>query len=257
MRQEALADLIAEVATAPLDTTAEQLVQRLEIAAEGTLGKLEELRKTLAMYKIEIVPRLTTGELTTVRLLRFQSRPEIVSANEIQKCIDAGESAQLEFKATLLYHTKKQVSQPGLPNSEYRSEDVLHSALKTIAAYLNSSGGVLLIGVSDDQTILGIERDYCFSDTANQDKWELHLRNCVRGKFKDGASVNDYVETIFRTFDGKTVAFIRVTRRGKLNVLRDPKGQNQIYRRQGNQTTAVDAVDIEEFIEERSRARKY
>src|SRR5262245_47038434 len=46
------------------------------------------------------------------------------------------------------------------------------------AAFCNTGGGELLIGVGDDQTILGIEHDHF----ANNDKFLLHLRNLVTDK---------------------------------------------------------------------------
>ena len=61
-----------------------------------------------------------------------------------------GESKTLEFKSTLRWNTK-----------EDRKDDkvITHSALKTVAAFLNTDGGDLLIGVRDDGSIIGIERD--------------------------------------------------------------------------------------------------
>ncbi|GEP51273.1 hypothetical protein FNO01nite_19450 [Flavobacterium noncentrifugens] len=37
---------------------------------------------------------------------------------------------------------------------------IIHSSLKTIAAFANTIGGHLLIGVSDDKTVFGLEQDY-------------------------------------------------------------------------------------------------
>jgi predicted HTH transcriptional regulator len=48
---------------------------------------------------------------------------------------------------------------------------VTHAVLKTIAAFLNTEGGNLLIGVADDDgSIIGIERDQLGSD----DKFMRH-----------------------------------------------------------------------------------
>ena len=46
-----------------------------------------------------------------------------------------------------------------------------HAALKTIAAFLNTEGGDLLIGVDDDRRVLGIEHDRL----ENDDKFLRHL----------------------------------------------------------------------------------
>ena len=48
--------------------------------------------------------------------------------------------------------------------------------LKTIVAFANTNGGTLIIGVADDGTPVGIEKD----QLDNDDKWMLHLINVVK-----------------------------------------------------------------------------
>jgi hypothetical protein len=51
---------------------------------------------------------------------------------------------------------------------------------KTVAAFLNSSGGTLLIGVSDAGTVLGIEPDFPYlKDKQHADGWLLSLRETI------------------------------------------------------------------------------
>jgi len=57
-------------------------------------------------------------------------------------------------------------------NSGKRSE---HASLKTIAAFLNSSGGTLIIGVDDNKKILGLKNDLFKDD----DHILLHLTNIL------------------------------------------------------------------------------
>src|SRR6266571_3740367 len=60
---------------------------------------------------------------------------------------------------------------------------VTHSVLKTIAAFLNTEGGDLLIGVADNRSIVGIEPDQFPSD----DNFMLHLAQVVRNGLGDRA----------------------------------------------------------------------
>jgi predicted HTH transcriptional regulator len=60
---------------------------------------------------------------------------------------------------------------------------VTHAVLKTIAAFLNTEGGNLLIGVADDGSVLGIEHDQLESD----DKFMRHLVQCVQNGLGDRA----------------------------------------------------------------------
>ena len=92
--------------------------------------------------------------------------PTPSSSNEmLQKEIESGESTHREFKSSLRWHIHK---------SKF-DEIITYSVIKTLAAFLNSSGGVLLIGVEDDGKICGIQHD----GFSNEDKFLLHLFNCI------------------------------------------------------------------------------
>jgi hypothetical protein len=95
-------------------------------------------------------------------LTREPSREERVLA-EIQD----GESLKREFKSSIRWHIHK----------KSHDEVITHACLKTIAAFLNSDdGGVLLIGVEDSGEICGIEHD----SFPNDDKFLLHLYNYIQ-----------------------------------------------------------------------------
>ena len=51
--------------------------------------------------------------------------------------------------------------------------------LKTIAAFSNGEGGTLIIGVTDESEINGLQNDYTTFNNGNKDKFEIHLRNLV------------------------------------------------------------------------------
>ncbi|WP_457310064.1 DUF3320 domain-containing protein [Sphingomonas sp. UYAg733] len=86
--------------------------------------------------------------------------------------IAEGEHERLEFKETLRWDIVADVQNRKL-------EDV---AIKTLAGFANRVGGTLLIGVADDSTIRGLERDYgCLG--GDRDKMQLHLTNLVTNHF--------------------------------------------------------------------------
>jgi CheY-like chemotaxis protein len=87
-------------------------------------------------------------------------------AQWIKSVIGSGESDRVEFKSTLRWNLKTD-----------RAEKVIEKSwLKSIVAFLNTDGGVLLIGVADAGDILGTEAD-CFD---NDDKYMLHVNNRIR-----------------------------------------------------------------------------
>src|SRR6185503_20067734 len=85
---------------------------------------------------------------------------------DLSKVVERGESEAVEFKSTLRtnLHTG---------NKDPRME---LSVRKTLAGFLNTNGGMLVIGISDDGTPVGIQSD----DFDNEDKMSLHLVNIMR-----------------------------------------------------------------------------
>ncbi len=88
---------------------------------------------------------------------------------DIRDLIAKGEGNYLEFKETLFTNIRT-----GKEDAEITKE-----ALKTIAAFLNTSGGILLIGVSKEGEIKGIQKDYqfCPKKTKNNDGFQLKFRD--------------------------------------------------------------------------------
>ena len=87
-------------------------------------------------------------------------------SNWIKSLISSGESDRIEFKSTLRWNLKSDRAEKAIENSW----------LKTIVAFLNTDGGVLLIGVADAGDILGTAADRFDSD----DKYLLHVNNRIR-----------------------------------------------------------------------------
>ena len=85
---------------------------------------------------------------------------------KIQALISSGENDRLEFKSTLRWNLKTDRSEKGIEKAW----------LKSVVAFLNTDGGVLLVGVSDDGHILGTEVDRF----DNRDKYLLHVNNCLQ-----------------------------------------------------------------------------
>ena len=69
---------------------------------------------------------------------------------DVFEIINQGENSSCEFKETLRFCLNQ------LKKMDYVEESVL----KTIAAFLNTSGGDLFIGVNDNKEIKGLDKDY-------------------------------------------------------------------------------------------------
>ena len=86
---------------------------------------------------------------------------ELVEESKFNQLVKSEESISIEFKSTLRKDLKK---------NRYL-DSLTESCLKAIAAFLNTAGGTLVIGVGDDKEVLGIEVD----DFKNNDKFHLYL----------------------------------------------------------------------------------
>ena len=154
-----------------------------------------------------------------------------------------GESATLEFKSSLRWNLR-----------EDRKDDkrITHAALKTIAAFLNTDGGDLLIGVADDGTALGIDHDNLETD----DKFMRHLAQVVRNGL--GPRASTCVDPKMQTVNGKRVCLVSC-RRSPEPVRLKWKGleaapDGDFFVRSGPGTVALTEDDAREYTRTRFSA---
>jgi len=83
--------------------------------------------------------------------------------------INRGESRTLEFKETLSLDVR----------SNTKERYVEDMSLKTVAAFLNTEGGVLLIGVNDCGESVGLEKEIQAYHKGSDDKFLLHFTHIL------------------------------------------------------------------------------
>ena len=170
-------------------------------------------------------------------LLFDQYLPSHRNAEEL---IKRGESKTLEFKSTLRYGIK-----------EDRRDDprVTQAVLKTIAAFLNTDGGDLLIGVGDDRSIVGIETDGFESD----DKFMLHLSQVTRNGLGDWAATR--IDPRIQVIEGKSICVVNCQRSPEPVVLKwkglEKSASGDFYVRNGPGTVALGAESASKYIQTR------
>lgn len=117
---------------------------------------------------------LKITRLLAKRITDYLRTREQVSSAEL---IEQGEKDFVEFKSTLRYNLK----------SGQKDKAMELSVLKTLAAFMNSRGGTLFVGVEDDGNPLGIEID----KFPNEDKYMLHLTNLIKTRM--GTEHSDFI----------------------------------------------------------------
>lgn len=131
---------------------------------------------------------------------------------DVQSLIEAGESAVVEFKSTARHNV----------HTTTRDDAITWAVVKTIAAFMNTHGGTLLIGVNDHGHPVGIESDYPYVKGNSRDGWELWLTTTVKNALGTIAATD--VPVRFCTMDGQTIARIDV-RPGAEPVFATRKGE--------------------------------
>lgn len=156
--------------------------------------------------------------------------------NSIADLIRLGESKTLEFKSTLQWDVRRKTQ-----NTDLRFE-----VLKTIVAFLNFEGGILLIGVEDDGTIFGLAKDLKLLGRQNTlDGFELQLLNLITDRINP--SVTRLIDIRFEVIEGKDVCAIEV-KKGTEPVFLKGKKSKEFYIRPGNKSITLDVEQTYHYI---------
>ena len=130
-------------------------------------GKLKLLKEKVSEFEKELALNPKSSEKIRESLDGLlDSLDELNDEEKILSLIRTGESKTIEFKETLSknLHTME------------KDKKIEKSSLKNIVAFLNSEGGFLLIGVSDEGEIKGIENDFYKSN----DDYLKHFHNLIK-----------------------------------------------------------------------------
>jgi len=183
---------------------------------------LEERRRLLATAINEFMEDFLKG-----------SAP--ISSHNVTDIIAQGESSKVEFKSSLRW--------------DYRLSQVNKALevaiLKTIVGYLNTDGGILLIGITDSREILGIENDYKTLRKGDRDGYELHLNKLISDYIDKEHCLN--VSISFHEMDGKDICMLQVESSAKPAYLKEEQG-TRFYIRTGNQTQPLDTKEAHDYI---------
>lgn len=202
--------------------------------------KVEHVIQEIVDSNFELYKRITDdrtfGEI--IKNLLFDQY--LRAHRNAEELVKQGESKTLEFKSTLRWNLK-----------EDRQDDkaVTHAALKTIAAFLNTEGGDLLIGVADDRSIVGIERDQFDSD----DRFVLHLAQVVRNGLGDRAST--CIDAKTQIVQEKTVCVVSCQRSPEPVFLKwhglEAEAQGDFFVRSGPGTVKLTRDGVPQYIQTR------
>jgi len=157
----------------------------------------------------------------------------------VAELIAEGESHSLEFKQTARWNMHTQAKDPKI-------ELVI---AKTIAGFLNSDGGTLLIGVSDDGVATGLDNDLALMKEPDLDRYELWLTDLLERCLGKPTVAN--VRVTFELVDKAQVCRVDVEPAPAPVFLDEPGGDRRadMYVRMGNSTRKLLTDEAMEYAD--------
>ncbi len=165
--------------------------------------------------------------------------PEYVNRafeRSVLNLIAQGENDHVEFKSSIRWDFKKNTTNKSLQET----------IAVAITGMLNSKGGTLLIGVADDGTVLGIEKDLQTLRKPNTDGFQLALTDIV--KTYVGLEYMPYIRTRFEPIDGKHVCIVAIEKSPK-PVFLATGDVHKFWVRIGNSTRSLDVKATTSYIQ--------
>jgi len=189
--------------------------------------------KKLAFYAVVGVVLSLGGAVIYVSMARRTEQIRQLSAaldDDVRGTIARGESATLEFKSTFRWDLRE-----GHIN---RALEVV--VMKTLAGYMNSQGGTLLMGVADDGAIVGLDNDYSALKKPGRDGFEQLLMTSIASRL--GADACQSVQTVFHSVEDKDVCRVIVSPAHRPVYVRDGETP-KLYVRTGVSTRELNVQE--------------
>ncbi len=158
---------------------------------------------------------------------------------DIVDLIQQGEGERIEFKSSIRYDYKLKAI----------NKDALGLAIaKTIAGFMNRDGGTLVIGVSDDGRILGIEKDFETLTKNNVDGFQLTLKEIVKNYM--GVDCLGYLHLQFENLEDHVVCVVFIDSSSKPVYLKNGN-DSEFYVRMLNATQKLSLPETVNYIHSR------
>lgn len=148
------------------------------------------------------------------------------------------EDGALEFKSSLRWDIRA--------NKVNRSLE--KAALKTVAAFLNSDGGHLVLGVTDDRTVRGLAEDIGTLQRKDRDGFETHMSNLFNSMI--GAHLRGCLSVHWAERDGNDFCVLAVAPAAEPAYLRSDNTE-EFFVRTGNSTTALTVSQVPTYLQRR------
>lgn len=160
------------------------------------------------------------------------------AAVDLTSLLEADEGDRLEFKETARVNV----------HTGDIDEKIVHGAVKSVAAFMNSHGGTLVIGVKDaTKEVTGLERDLATLGKKDTDGYELFIRQLLNNAF--GAEHSSRVSIAFPTEDDKMACVVLAPRSPRPVYVKNSDDRD-LYVRDGNSTRKLNSEEAVRYVAE-------
>ncbi len=210
------------------------------ITQDQSLWKVENFKQFLEERRESIAKELNNF----LNSYRQQDHKTVDSEGELENLIHAPESDTLEFKETWSYDTAASYSL----GKATENRDLNFVVIKTIAGFMNSNGGTLLIGVTDDHIVEGLERDIDLCK-GNFDLLQRNISQIVDAAFDAGKL--SYFDITFPTYDSYLICRIDVRPCPSTKTWTKYHGDTRFFIRRSGLTCELDPDEADDYWRER------
>lgn len=237
------------------------LIRALAIAEEGNLNVLLDETKVFSIaeqyaaggirllkdrvFRVDFgsySKRLESELLRTYdKIMKAKPEKELTTEEifnySLEDLLKMDENEKVEFKSSLIWDYKR----------KQKDKKIGEIVAKTISCFMNSKGGILLIGVNNQKEILGIEQDLKNLENGSQDEFEIYFTNVIKKCL--GTLYRKYIEIKFDESNNKTVFIVKV-KKSPRPVFVKYKDDSQFYVRQGNSCQPLNIEEAAIYIKE-------
>lgn len=190
----------------------------------------------------QLKPNIRTSKVPEIR-------SKISQKTDLASVIKNGESKTVEFKQTF---------QLNIRNKNQEKDPIISDqVVKAIAGFLNTEGGCLYIGISDDPRLIGINEELLKFHNNNIDDFNTNMINIFQARFEKYSLVNGYISIKYCDYDDPVSKSTKIRKYIKIKcrksstpifVTRSNNPSKIFYIRLDGQTIPLEGSEMTEYI---------
>ena len=158
---------------------------------------------------------------------------EQTQVNKIKELINRGENKQIEFKSTLSLDLK----------TKKKEKWIEKAVIKTIAGFLNTDGGSLIIGINDSGSITGLDWEIN-KFHKSEDIFVQYFRNIVKNQI--GSAYFTQIQYDLIELEGHKILFVKCESAPKPTWV-----EKEFFVRTNPATEKLEGPELLEYIQQR------